>query len=185
MVVMYVFDPSYFTTYDTPTVTGGVIGSGSVDMYLSDNTIKNVFSTLASALGLLQYMKNNNLYSITPSDDLTFINVSDVKLLILENTFLNQKLMNQYTFVYSGKNVVCIGRNSSKRLSLTDALSSVGFYRGTHTFNNNYDLQTAITNNAERPYIQLVDYHYISNPINSNQGSLLNDPIQIVYDPVI
>jgi hypothetical protein len=185
MVLSYVFDPGYFPTYDTPTVSGGVIGSGSVDMYLSDNTIKNIFSTLAGALGLLKYMKDNNLYSITPSDDLTFINVSDVKLLILENTFLNQKLMNQYTFVYSGKTFVCVGRNSSKRLSLTDALASVGFYRGSNTFNNNYSLQGAITNNSERPWIQVVDYHYISNPTTTTAGSLLTDPTQMVYDPTV
>jgi hypothetical protein len=181
----YLFDSSDFPTFDIPSVTGGIKGSGVVQMYLSDNTLKNVFSSLDVALGCLKYMKTNNLYSITPSDDLTIINVDDVKLLVLENTFLNQKLMNQYTFVYSNKSVLCIGRNSSKRLSLTDALSSVGFFKGSFSFANNYDLQNAITVNSESPFIQLVDFHYIANPINSTQGSLLTNTTQIVYDSTI
>ena len=45
-----------------------------------------------------QYMEANNLYSLGPNEDVTVLNLRS-KLLILENTYINQKMMNSYVLL--------------------------------------------------------------------------------------
>ena len=116
------------------------------------------------------------------NDAIIFVNISGVKLLVLETTMLNQKLLNSFNFIYSRGDVRGVHRNLSNIVSLTDALVSVGYKKSsTIQFNNNYDLETNLAD-SERPRIKLVDYHYIQNPTTSNTGSLLSDTgLGIVY----
>ena len=71
-------------------------------------------------------MEANNLYSLGPNEDVTLLNLRR-RLLILENTYINQKMMNSYVFTYHGAGVRAIHRSMADTVSLTDALSSVGF----------------------------------------------------------
>ena len=65
---------------------------------------------------------------------------------------------------------------------MTDALESVGFKTLTSSkFTNNKSLQEAITNNSNRPHIQIVDLHYLSITSSTTDGSLLEDASPIVY----
>ena len=116
------------------------------------------------------------------NDVIIIVNISGVKLLILETTMLNQKLLNSSNFIYTRGKIRGVHRNLSNIVSLTDALVSVGYKESsTIQFNNNYVLETNLADN-ERPRIKLVDYHYIQNPSNSNTGSLLSDSgFGIVY----
>jgi hypothetical protein len=115
------------------------------------------------------------------SDDIMIINVSNVKLLILETTFLNQKLMNSFTLSYVQGEVMGVHRNLSTILDLTDALVSVGYKRSSPAnFANNWDLQEALPN-PERPHIQVVDVNYRSVVSTSADGSQLNDNVQLMY----
>ena len=81
-----------------------MIFSGSVDIILSTGIVQQVFDTLASALKCIHYMEVNNLYSLSPNEDVTIINLRS-KLLMLENTYINQKMMNSYVFTYHGASV--------------------------------------------------------------------------------
>ena len=71
-------------------------------------------------------MENNSLYSSSPNEDITIINLRS-KLLILENTYINQKMMNSYVFTYHGAEVKAIHRSMADMVSLPEALASVGF----------------------------------------------------------
>ena len=74
-----------------------------------------------------------------PNDDITIINC-EAKLIILENTCMNQKLINTYVFVYHGGEILAFNRNLSTMLNLTDALISVGYNLLGNPFANNFDL---------------------------------------------
>ena len=71
-------------------------------------------------------MEVNKLHSLSPNEDITIINLRS-KLLILENTYINQKMMNSYVFTYHGNQVQAIHRSMADMVSLSEALSSVGF----------------------------------------------------------
>jgi hypothetical protein len=114
--------------------------------------------------------------------DIIIVNICGAKLMILETTFLNQKLMKSYNFIYSRGGVRGVHRNLSTVVSLTDALVSVGYNKASSTaFNNNYDLETSLPD-AERPRIKLVDYHYIQSPTTSTTGTLLSDAVTMIYE---
>ena len=61
------------------------------------------------------------------NDEIIIVNISGVKLLILETTMLNQKILNSFNFIYSRGDVKGVHRNLSNVVSLTDALVSVGY----------------------------------------------------------
>ena len=75
----------YWAAYAIPSGTEDVIFSGSVDIILSTGIVQQVFDSLSSALKCIHYMEANNLYSLSPNEDVTIINLRS-KLLILENT---------------------------------------------------------------------------------------------------
>ena len=70
-------------------------------------------------------MESNNLYSLSPNEDITII-ILRSELLILENTYLNQNMMNSYVFTYHGAEVKCVHRSMADMVTLDQALSSVG-----------------------------------------------------------
>ena len=109
------------------------------------------------------------------------INVDGAKLLIIETSFMNQKLIDSFTFTYTRGKVRCIHRTLATVMSVTDALVSVGYQNNSASaFMNNYDLQDGLVD-ASRPRIQIFDHKYVANPTDSNQGSLLEDSSRIFY----
>ena len=116
----------YSDSYAVPSGNSDVIFSGSVVLILSTGITQQAFDTLSTALKCIHYMEANNLYSLSPNEDVTILNLRS-KLLILENTYINQKMMNSYVFTYHGASVRATHRSMSDTVTPTDALSSVGF----------------------------------------------------------
>ena len=152
-----------------------------VVLVMSDGSTNTIFDSVATGLKLIEFMKSRNQYYLQASDDVMIINVDGVKLLILETSFMNQKLMNSFTFTYSRGKVRCIHRTLATVMSLPDALVSVGYQNNSASaFLNNYDLQDGLVD-ASRPRIQVFDHKYVANPTASSQGSLLEDNSRIFY----
>ena len=166
------------TTTDAQGVSTTVQG-GNVSMVKSDGTNSIIFNSVADGLACLHHMHTNGLYYLQLSDDIVLINLSGVKLLILETTFLNQKLMNAYCFSYNRGKIRATHRNLSTIKSLTDALKSVGFQLVGSPFTNNYSLQAALSG-TQRPNVQVFDLNYKSNPTDLNTGSFLEDSEQLL-----
>ena len=87
----------YSDTFAVPSGSSDVVFSGSVDLILSTGVTQQVFDSLSSALKCIHYMESNKLYSLSPNEDVTILNLRS-KLLILENTYINQKMMDSYVF---------------------------------------------------------------------------------------
>jgi len=154
------------------------IFAGSVDLILSTGVSQQIFDSLSSALKCIHYMEANKLYSLSPNEDVTILNLRS-KLLILENTYINQKMMNSYVFTYHGSQAQAIHRSMADMVSLTDALSSVGFRCVGLPWNTdtNPKMETDRAD-KDRPRIQIVDYLY-KNP-NLNHTNLVDSsPIVI------
>ena len=107
-------------------------------------------------------MKTNKLYSLSPNENIRLINLRS-KLLILENTYFNQYMMNPYVFTFHGSEVRAIHRSMSETVSLTEALASCGFRcvglpwdvgSNPRTQDNRVD--------RDRPRTQVVEYLYKS-----------------------
>ena len=173
---MTIFTSADFTGY-TPSQPSGapsLTDTGSITLIKSDATIETVFDSLTTALKCLNFMNSKNMYYLMAGDDITIVNCQ-TKLLILEKTFTNQKMINSYVFSYHGKKIKGIHRNLSNMVNLTDALISVGFKTNNLVFQNNNDLETNRPD-AERPRVKVLDYYYFT-----TNGSLLEDTTQIVF----
>ena len=173
---MTIFTSSDFTGY-TPSQPSGapsLTDTGSITLIKSDATTETVFDSLTTALKCLNFMNSKNMYYLMAGDDITIVNCQ-TKLLILENTFTNQKMINSYVFSYHGKKIKGIHRNLSNMVNLTDALISVGFKTNNVVFQNNNDLETNRPD-AERPRVKVLDWYYFT-----TTGSLLEDTTQIVF----
>ena len=174
---MTIFTSSDFTGYsvDTPNgQSGNPPDTGSITLIKSDATTEAVFDSLSTALKCLAFMNSKNMCYLMAGDDITIVNCQ-TKLLILENTFTNQKMINSYVFSYHGKKIKGIHRNLSNMVNLTDALISVGFKTNNIVFQNNNDLETNRPD-AERPRVKVLDWFYFT-----TNGSLLEDTTQIVF----
>ena len=150
----------YSDSFAAPAGFNDPISAGSVDLILSTGITQQVFDTLSSALKCIHYMEANNLYSLGPNEDVTVLNLRS-KLLILENTYINQKMMNSYVFTYHGAGVRAIHRSMADSVSPTDALSSVGFRCVSLPWSTdaNPKMETDRAD-EDRPRIQVVDYLY-------------------------
>jgi len=184
-ILVNIFDPSLGFTTQTPvqpahtTISGSItIPGGNVSFLKSDGTNAIIFNSVADGLTCLQFMHSKNMYYLQLSDDITLINIGGVKLLILETTFLNQKLMNAFHFSYIRGKVRATHRNLSYITNLTQALVSVGYQHNGSNFTNNYSLQGALTSGSYT-YIQIFDKNYLSSSLTS--GSMLEDANPIVY----
>ena len=172
-----VIQPSHTTT--TTTASGSItIPGGNVSMVKSDGTNAIIFNSVQDGLTCLQFMHSKGMYYLQLSDDITLINIGGVKLLILETTFLNQKLMNAFHFSYIRGKVRATHRNLSYITNLTQALVSVGYQHNGSNFANNYSLQGALTSGTYI-YIQIFDKNYLSSSLTA--GSMLEDANPIVY----
>ena len=117
---------SYSDSFAAPDGFNDPIFSGSVDLILSTGITQQVVDSLSSALKCTHYMEANNLYSLPPNEDVPVLNLRS-KLLNLENTYINQKMMNSYSFTYHGAGVRAIHRSMADTVTPTNALSLVGF----------------------------------------------------------
>ena len=168
----------YSDTYAIPASSTDVIFSGSVDLILSTGITQQVFDTLSTALKCIHYMGANKLYSLSPNEGVTVLNLRS-KLLILENTYINQKMMNSYVFTYHGAGVRGIHRSMSDTVTLTDALSSVGFrcVGLPWSTDSNPKMETDRAD-KDRPRIQVVDWVYKS-PTLPHSNLLDSSPLVI------
>ena len=152
----------YTSTFAVPSGVSDVLFAGSVDLILSTGITQQFFDTLSTALKCIHYMEANKLYSLPPNEDVTILNLRS-KLLILENTYINQKMMNSYVFTYHGSQVQAIHRSMADMVSLSEALASVGFRCIGLPWST--DINPKLQENRadkDRPRIQVVDYVYKS-----------------------
>ena len=152
----------YSDSFAAPAGFNDPIFAGSVDLILSTGITQQVFDTLSTALKCIHYMEANNLYSLSPNEDVTILNLRS-KLLILENTYINQKMMNSYVFTYHGAGVRAIHRSMADTVSLPEALASVGFRCIGLPWNTACNAKME-TDRADKdpPRIQVVDIYYKS-----------------------
>ena len=151
-----------------------------VNIIKSDGVTETVFQDVTIALRCLAFMVARNQYYLQASDDIIIVNVSGTKLLVLETTFFNQKLLNSFNMAYSRGKVVCNHRNMSNIMTLSDALRSVGLKSNGVLLMNNYDLETNVKQ-TERPHIKVIDINFKASVATSTEGSVLEDPLQIIY----
>ncbi len=168
----------YTSTFAVPSGISDVLFAGSVDLILSTGITQQVFDTLSTALKCIHYMEANNLYSLSPNEDVTIINLRS-KLLILENTYINQKMLNSYVFTYHGAGVRAIHRSMADTVTLPEALASVGFRCIGLPWNTatNTKMETDRAD-KDRPRIQVVDYLY-KHPTLNHTNLLDSSPIII------
>ena len=81
-----------------------MVDSGRIPLIKSDATTETVFDSLTTALKCLSFMNSKNMHYLMAGDDITAIDCQ-TELLILENTFTNQKMINSYVFSYHCKNI--------------------------------------------------------------------------------
>ena len=152
----------YSDSFAAPAGFNDPIFSGSADLILSTGITQQVFGSMSSALKCIHYMEANGLYSPSPNEDVTVLNLRS-KLLILENTYTNQKMMNSYVFTYHGAGVRAIHRSMADTVTLTNALSSVGFRCVGLPWSTDVNPKTETDRaDKDRPRIQVVDYLYKS-----------------------
>ena len=163
---MALLNASDFTGYGDssaiPANSSDVIFTGSVDLILSTGIAQQVFGTLSPALECIHYMETNKLYSLSPNEDITILNLRS-KLIILENTYINQTMMNSYVFTYHGNQIQAIHKSMADFVSLSEALASVGFscIGLPWSTDSNPKMETDRVD-KDRPRTQVVDYVYKS-----------------------
>ena len=123
-------------------------------------------------------MEANNSYSLLHNEDVTVLNLRS-KLIILENTYTNQKMMNSYAFTYHGAQVRAVHRSMADTVTLINALSSVGFrcvgLPWSTDVNPKMETDRA---DKDRPRIQVIGYLYKS-PNLPHTNLLDSSPIVI------
>jgi hypothetical protein len=90
-----IFTSTSFTVSRPPPVgiTGAPLGaSDPVSLTLSDGNVVQAFDTLETALRAMEYMRQNNMWSLQVSEDVVCVSTG-TKLLLLEMSLLNQKLL--------------------------------------------------------------------------------------------
>ena len=176
---------SLFTSSDFSTavdVPAGQSGSPpnaahSVQLTLQDNTVINVFDSMETALKCLSTMRAKGQWFLQASEDIVVVSVG-TKLLLLEATLVNQKLLQAFAPLYQLGRVLFQHRNVSQLANLTTALQQSGYcMKATLPFANNYDLKNA----SNPPSIQAVDWYYTAFPTDNSQGTLLEDATPITF----
>ena len=152
------FSDSYAAIADS----SDVIFTGSVELFLSTGTTQQVCGTLATALTCIHFMGQQKLYNLSPDEDIAVINLRS-ELSVLENTGINQKMVNSYVCTYHGNQVQAIHRSMADMVSLSDALASLGFrcIGLAWSTDANPKMETDRTD-KDRPRIQVVHYVYES-----------------------
>ena len=88
---MALYHASDFTgfsdSYAVPAGSSDVMFTGSVDLILSICIIQQVFDTLSIALNCIHFMEQQKLYSLSPNEDVTVINIRS-KLLVFQDILI-------------------------------------------------------------------------------------------------
>jgi hypothetical protein len=160
-------------------VVGNPTGAGDpVSLTLSDGSSVQVFDNLDSALRCLEFMRQRNQWMLQASDDVTIVSVGSTKLLLLEMSLVNQRLLASFAPAYMGGQTRFLHRTMSQSLSLDDALQAVGFAKlSTAAYKGNFDLTQ-----SPSPRILAVDWYFRSSVSTSTDGTQLNDATPISYD---
>ena len=149
----------------------------SVQLTLQDGTVINVFDSLTTALKCLSTMRAKGQWFLQASEDVVVVSVG-TKLLVLEATLINQKMLQSFAPLYQLGQVLFQHRNVSQLATLTTALQQSGYcMKAPLPFANNYDLRQA----SNPPAVQVVDWYYTAFPADSSQGTLLQDASPIVF----
>ena len=82
------------TTYDRPVGLTGAPASAPVTLPLPDGTIQTVFDNSLDALALLWKMRGNRAWLMYASEDVVCVSVAGVKMLVMETSLINQRLLN-------------------------------------------------------------------------------------------
>ena len=93
---------------------------------LSDGTVQDVFDAKTSALTLMHTMRGNRSWQCYASEDVICVAVGYAKLLVMQTSLVNQRLLHQYCPVYMGGLGRWAHRNTSHVSDTADALRSVG-----------------------------------------------------------
>ena len=167
-------------TVQTPQgLTGPANGSDQIRLGLSDGSSVLVFDSKTTALKVLRFMKERSQWMLSVTDDVCIVSISATKLLVAEQSLTTQKLLASFCPIYQGGKTLFNHRTMSQSLTLTQALSAVGFpMLSADAFRNNKDLKEATPN----PNMILVDWNFKESVSTYAEGSLLDDPSPIVYD---
>ena len=65
----------YNDSYAVPSGSSDVMFSGSVDIILSTGITQQVFDTLSTTSKCVHYIESNKLYSLSPNEDITILNL--------------------------------------------------------------------------------------------------------------
>ena len=163
---MALYQASDFTgfsdSYVVPARSSDVIVTGSVDLILSIGITQQVFDTRSTVLKCIHFMESNTLNSLPPNDDVTILNLRS-KMLVLENTYINQKMMNSCVVTYHGNQVQAIHRSMADVVSLSEALAAVGFRCIGLPWSTDSNPKMATDRaDKDRPRVQVIDYVYKS-----------------------
>ena len=64
----------YVAAWSVPVQDGIQVCTGSVDLVLSTGIVQLVLDRVSTALQCIHHMETNNLYSLSPNEDITIIN---------------------------------------------------------------------------------------------------------------
>ena len=148
----------YSDSFAAPAGFNDPIFAGSVDLILSTGITQQVFGSLSSALKCIHYMEANSLYSLSPNEGVSVLNLRS-KLPFLANTYIIQEIVNSYVFTYHGAQVRATHRSMADTVTLTNAFSCVGFRCVGLPWSTdcNPKIETDRAD-KDRPRIQVVDY---------------------------
>ena len=174
----------FANAYDTPLGQSGAPAHAGdpVCLTVSDGTVQTVFDSLSTALKCLAQMRAQGQWFVQASDEVIVVSVG-TKLLLMESSLTNQKLLQQCTPLYtSSGQTVFQNKLASAQSSLTGALQKSGYLmQAALPFVGNYDLAAA----PGPPAVQIVDWFYQASPTSSTQGSQLTDATPIAFSTLV
>ena len=117
------------------------------------------FGTVANMMRLITKMRREGQHIVCPQEDVFVALAGATKLIIGEQTFQNQKLLNSGCFCYSQGKLEVRMRSGSCVNSLDEALACVGHYRLSA---NPYDTtaELLVPQGVASPRLIVVDYRY-------------------------
>ena len=139
----------------------------SISLALSDGTSITVFDKKTTALALLTSMRLRGQWLLQLSDDIMAVGISGTKLLLLESSLTNQKLISSFLPVYLHGQTRFAHRNLSQLATMYDALAQSGHC---------WKTVTSVQTNAHlfEANALLIDWFYGS--------SVMDDATPIRYD---
>ena len=136
---------------------------------LQDGSVVSVFSSVEVAMQCLKAMKERGQWFLQGSEDVVVVSNAS-KLLVLEASLVNQKMLQQFSCVSLSGRTLFQHRSCSQVVTLTAALQQSGYcMKASLPFAGNLDLRSA----PNPPAIQIVDWFYDAFPADSSSGSQL------------